>query len=70
MREIITDLLDVLALLLIASGLGFQTAGWVSVGADAGPGMVLVATGGGLLVAGIVVLLGSYYAARRGEVPS
>jgi hypothetical protein len=67
-RELLTDLLDTLALLLIAAGLGFQTTGWIVAGLIGRHGLNLVAIGCGLFVAGMIVLGGSWIAARRGEV--
>lgn len=67
MREIITDLLDTAALLLIAAGLGFQTEGWVTAATVGSHGLDSVAIGAGLFVAGMVVLGGSWMAAKRGE---
>jgi hypothetical protein len=67
-RDVLTDLLDALALLLIAAGLGFQTTGWVTAATVGSHGLTSVAAGAGLFVAGMVVLGGSYLAARRGEV--
>lgn len=51
MREAITTALDVLALLLVAAGLGLAVAGWER------PGL-------GVAVAGVVVGVGAQLAAR------
>lgn len=67
MREIITDLLDTAALLLIAAGLGCQATGWTNAAFVGSFGMNSVAVGAGLFVAGMVVLGGSWLAARRGD---
>lgn len=67
MRELITDLLDTLALLLIAAGLGCQVAGWITVAVAGVSALAPVAVGAGLFVAGMVVLGGSWMAAKRGE---
>ena len=67
MRELITDLLDAAALLLIAAGLGYQAAGWVIAGTLGSHGLNSVAIGVGLFVAGMIVLGGSWMASRRGD---
>jgi hypothetical protein len=67
-RDLLTDLLDTLALLLISAGLGVQAAGWTIAAVVDRRGLVTVAVGVGLFVAGMVVLGGSWFAARRGEV--
>lgn len=67
MREVITDMLDTLALLLIAAGLGCQAMGWFNAAMVGSFGLNAVAVGSGLFVTGIIVLGGSWMASRRGD---
>lgn len=64
MRETLTDLLDALALLLLAAGAGTQVAGWAAVLLTGASGLDIALTGAGVFVAGLVVLAGSWYAGR------
>jgi hypothetical protein len=66
-RELLTDLLDTLGLLLVAAGFGFLATGGIITAAVGVRGLATVAVGVGLLVAGVVVLGGSWLAARHGE---
>jgi hypothetical protein len=69
-RETLTNLLDALALLLLAGGLGCQAAGWTVVVVRGSYGFNVAMLGLGLFVAGATVLAGSWIASRpaRGEV--
>lgn len=67
MLGIITDVLDVVALALLAAGLGVQVYGWLTVALVGAHGFNSVAAGAGLFVAGLTVLGGSWLAAKRGE---
>jgi hypothetical protein len=53
-RELVTSLLDILALLLVAGGIGWAAAGWERYGL-------------GVLVAGAVVGLGAWVIGEVGE---
>ena len=68
MRETLTDMLDVLALLLLSAGLGCQVAGWTTAALVGSYGLRLVGVGAGLFVSGLVVLVGSWLAARPARV--
>jgi hypothetical protein len=69
MREVLTDLLDALALLLIAAGLGYQATGWTTAALVGARGLSTALIGVGLFTSGLIVLGGSWLAARptRGD---
>ena len=64
MREILTDLLDTLALVAMATGLGMQAAGWTAAWLVGSSGLVWVPAGAGVFLGGLVVLGGSWLASR------
>lgn len=68
MRETLTNLLDALALLLLAAGLGFQATGWMTVVFSGSHGFNIAATGVGLTIAGLVVFTGSWLASRPAQM--
>jgi hypothetical protein len=63
LRDHMTDLLDVLGVLLVAAGVGLQVYGWVLV-AVSPRGFDQVAAGAGLAAAGGAALAGSWLADR------
>lgn len=63
MRETLTDLLDALAIILLAAGLGCMAAGWTAVAMHI-DGVITGLVGIGLTVAGLVVFVGSMIASR------
>lgn len=64
MRETLTSLLDFLALLLLALGIGALVGGGAATALDMVFGLPTVVIGLGMFVAGVVVFAGSLLASR------
>lgn len=64
MRETLTNLLDALAVLLLAGGLGCLAAGGTTAVVRGSWGFTVAMLGLGLTVAGTTVLVGTWWATR------
>lgn len=64
MRERITTLLDTVGLVAVAAGAGLHGYGWIVTLAES-RGVTALAAGAGLILAGTVLLAGSWLADRR-----
>lgn len=64
MRERLTDLLDAAGLILLGLGLGCETTGWLAVFMRVGFGRAVAAAGMGVITTAVVLLVGSWIAAR------
>lgn len=68
MRDTVTTLLDTTGLALLSAGAGWGTFGLITGAIYDQPGWVAAARGAGLIVAGLVMLTGSWLADRTGRV--